>query len=213
MRSSIVPPSGAQSRVYCAWPSRRRAAELVSAPLQQLQRARPRDLEFAHVTEVENTCAGADSPMLLDDAAVLNRHFEAREVGHSRAELQMFSEQDSALRETHRHRYFTSAGSLKRDDPEDSRTAWRDCAQVASRLWISSSRTRACYYQAIHHVGDHHGWTRGQRAFDSRSKASTERAARAARRCPFADGGAGWARPSVTSIRQEQAPPRGRARM
>src|SRR5262249_14498624 len=69
--------------------------------LQQRQRARSRDLELAHVTQIEDSRRGADRAMLLDDAAVLQRHLETSEHRHSRAESVMEIEEGSALWRIH----------------------------------------------------------------------------------------------------------------
>ena len=55
-------------------------------PFEQFQRARSAYLEFAHVAQVEETRGGAHREMFLDNPAEADRHREAAELGHPRAE-------------------------------------------------------------------------------------------------------------------------------
>src|SRR6185503_13851427 len=65
--------------------------------LERRERAGPLDLELAHVTDVEAAHRGANSPVLLDDAAVLHRHLPATERDHARAGLDVRREERRAL--------------------------------------------------------------------------------------------------------------------
>ena len=66
-------------------------------PLEEGERARPLDLDLAHVGDVEHPGVGPDRGVLLDDPVVLNRHLPAGERDELGAALAMAIEQRSAL--------------------------------------------------------------------------------------------------------------------
>ncbi len=58
-------------------------------------------LEFAHVTQIEDPGGGADRKMLLDNAGIADRHFETTENRHPGAEFLVQGEERGALERVH----------------------------------------------------------------------------------------------------------------
>ena len=69
--------------------------------LQESERARSFGLKFAHVTDVEEACAGAYSFVLLQDTAILDRHLPAAKLDHLRAEFEVGGVKRCALQARH----------------------------------------------------------------------------------------------------------------
>ena len=80
-----MPPRSLVSSVYCAWPEPMRARSFESSESSS-SRARPLDVDLAHVRDVEGAAVLAHSDVLGDDALVLHRHLPARKRNHARAE-------------------------------------------------------------------------------------------------------------------------------
>ena len=69
-------------------PSIRELADVVGRqPLEHAERVPARDVELAHVRDVEEPDALAHGAVLLEDAGVLDGHLPAAEVDQLRAEL------------------------------------------------------------------------------------------------------------------------------
>ena len=85
----MIPPRSFVSSVYCASPGASLSRSFESEALQQLVRARPFDLDLAHVRDVEDARIRADGAVLRDHALVLDRHLPAGERHHPRAERDM----------------------------------------------------------------------------------------------------------------------------
>ncbi len=100
----MIPPRSFVRSVYCACAGLELVDVVRERALQEVARARPFDLELAHVRHVEDTRVRPHRAVLRDDALVLHRHLPARERHHARAELDVpVVERRVQKRRGHRH--------------------------------------------------------------------------------------------------------------
>jgi hypothetical protein len=81
-------PRGHQARVLCP-PDHQLGGVVAGHELNEVERPLSRDLDLAHVRDVEQPHPRADGTVLLDHAGVLHRHLETRERHDARLRLEV----------------------------------------------------------------------------------------------------------------------------
>ena len=93
----MIPPRSLVSRVYWASPSEILSRSFESISWRKPVRRRPVDVDLSHVRDVERPAVGANGPVLLDHARILDRHLVAGEGHHPRAEREVARVERRAL--------------------------------------------------------------------------------------------------------------------
>ena len=88
-------------------------------PLQGRERPGTRHLELTHVRDVEDACALAHRPVLLEDSLILHRHLPSPEVDQLRSQLPMQRVERGSLQRRGLNRGGHEEGKLAQETIED----------------------------------------------------------------------------------------------